>query len=78
MKCDNCPAQFKEGYEYPGYYCGLGEEDREFYDGSVGCNRKSRNKIKKDLEIVRKIDNEAFAYECGKMVEFWESENMKE
>lgn len=75
MKCNGCDALIQEGFEYPEDYCGLGEELKEFNDGSVGCNRKSVNKIRKDLEIARKIDNEAFANECGRMVEFWEKEN---
>jgi hypothetical protein len=76
MKCDGCPALHKEGFEYPEEYCFLGEEDFEFSDGSIGCRRKSLTKIEKDLKIAREIDCEAFANECGKMVEFFQKEKL--
>jgi len=72
MKCENCPALGNNsGYEHDAdeWWCNLGEEDKEFNDGSTGCNRKSLSKIKRDLEIARKIDAEAFATECGKFCE---------
>lgn len=71
MKCRYCPALLQEGYEYPEKYCGLSEEEREFSDGENGCNRKNIEKIKKDLEIAIKLENEAFADDCGKMVDFF-------
>ena len=39
MKCKNCPALKKEGYEYPEYYCSIYPEDDcvDFDDGSEGC-----------------------------------------
>jgi hypothetical protein len=72
MKCINCPALCREGYEYPEEYCFLGEEDIEFKDGSIGCHRKSISKIKRDLKIAREIDAEAFAYEAGRMVKYFD------
>ena len=50
MKCEDCPALWVDGYEYPQEYCGLEQEEIEFKDGSIGCNRKL-HKIKKLLSV---------------------------
>jgi hypothetical protein len=75
VRCDSCPALLKEGYEYPEGYCGLGEEEKEFFNGTFGCNRRSTTKIEKDLKNAQELEIEAFAEECGRMVEFWENED---
>lgn len=51
MKCKNCPALKKEGYEYPEYYCSIYPEDDcvDFDDGSEGCYHPL-NAIKKALQ----------------------------
>lgn len=52
MKCDNCPALYTEGYEYPETNCAIYGEDEciEFKDGSLGC-RHHRKTIEKRLAI---------------------------
>lgn len=81
MKCDCCPAlNNDEGYEHSAedWWCELGETEHEFKDGSCGCKRKSIEKIKADLKACREIENEAFADECGKMVDFFKNADIEQ
>lgn len=71
MKCDNCYALLQEGYEYPEYYCGLGEYEVEFADGSIGCRRKSVSKIKDDLKTQRELEEPIIIEQMGDMANFF-------
>lgn len=76
MKCDICPAlQDDSGFEHSATecWCALGEEPIEFADGSEGCNRKSVEKIKRDMKLQAEVENEAFAKECGEFMNWLDS-----
>lgn len=77
MKCSKCPALSNDNYEYPEYYCGLGipdEETIEFADGECGCNRRSADKILKDLKRQEEIENKAWLKDATSFVKFMEQE----
>ena len=77
MRCDGCIALRNDsGYEHDAteFWCAVGEQEREFSDGSIGCMRKSIEKLKRDMKIQDAIDTEAFAEECGRFVEFIENQ----
>lgn len=77
MRCDSClAAKDDSGYEHNAteFWCAVGEEEREFADGSVGCLRRSVEKLKQDMKIQSELECEAFAEECGKFLEFIESQ----
>ena len=71
MKCEHCIALRNDsGYEHSAteFWCAVGEEEVEFADGSIGCGRRSIQKLKRDIEIQNKIEEEAFVQECGSFV----------
>ena len=81
MRCDCCPAARDDsGYEHDAteYWCAVGEEEREFADGSVGCLRRSVEKLKEDMKIQSDLECEAFAEECSSFLEFLEKQNQQE
>ena len=71
MKCECCDAlvDFENNYVY---YCAVGEEQREFADGSLGCSRRSKEKLKKDLKRENELILKSFAEECKYCVEYFE------
>lgn len=73
MKCDNCIALYSD-YEYERYateyYCAVGEEIIEFADGSAGCLRKSKEKLKRDIKIQDELEAQAFVEECKCFLEY--------
>jgi hypothetical protein len=73
MKCEYCIALRNDsGYEHSAteFWCAVGEEEIEFADGSIGCMRRSIQKLKRDIEIQDKIEQEAFAEECGNFIDW--------
>ena len=73
MKCEHCIAlRDDSGYEQyaTDWWCAVGEEEIEFADGSIGCKRRSIQKLKRDIETQSKIECEAFAKECGRFVDW--------
>lgn len=77
MRCEECIAlKDDSGYEHSATesWCAVGEEEREFADGSVGCMRKSVEKLKRDMKMQAEMENQAFAEECGRFVEFMETQ----
>lgn len=70
MKCKNCPALLEDCGEYTEYCCGLGEEEIEFNDNSIGCMRKSKEKIKRDLKTQREINEPEIIKQMGDMADF--------
>ena len=73
MKCDHCIALRNDsGYERDAteWWCAVGEEEKEFADGSVGCNRKSIQKLKRDIVTEDKIEERAFVKECRNFLEY--------
>lgn len=74
MKCKNCIASRSDGdYYSPSYWCAVGEkEEIEFKDGSIGCRRKSIEKLKKDIKDTSELEEQLFLDECEKFIEFME------
>lgn len=73
MKCNNCIAlRSDEGYECYAteWWCAVGEEEIEFADGSIGCLRRSKEKIKRDMKRYGKLENNAFDEECKHFLEY--------
>lgn len=73
MRCECCIAlRCDTSYEYGDVdcWCAVGEEEIEFTDGTIGCRRRSINKLKKDIETQRKIEEEAFVKEAEAFYEF--------
>lgn len=72
MRCEHCIALIDDGgYERDAteWWCAVGEEEVEFADGTIGCKRRSIDKLKRDMETQIKIEEEAFVKECD---DFWE------
>ena len=71
MRCDNCPALFTEGYEYPEAYCAVYPESEciEFKDESLGC-RHRLSTIQKRLEKWEEYK----AHEWDGYAEYYEHE----
>ena len=77
MKCENCIALRNDsGYEHDAteFWCAVGEEEIEFSDGSIGCMRKSVEKLKRDMKMQDEIETEAFVEECERFVDFVEKQ----
>ena len=77
MRCDCCPAARDDsGYEHDAeeFWCAVGEEEIEFKDGSIGCRRRSVEKLKADIKEASDLEVEAFVEECGKFLEFIEGQ----
>ena len=77
MKCENCIAlRDDSGYERDATecWCAVGEEDIEFADGSIGCKRRSIQKLKRDIDIQNRIENEAYVKECEKFIDWMEGQ----
>ena len=75
MKCEDCIALRNDsGYEHSAteFWCAVGEEEFEFADGSIGCKRRSVEKLKRDIEAQNKIEKEAFIEECVNFVNWVE------
>ena len=75
MKCEHCIAlRDDSGYEHNAteWWCVVGEEEREFADGSIGCTRRSVQKLKRDIDAQNKIEQEAFAKECDSFMDWIE------
>mgnify|MGYP003301849014 CR=1 FL=1 len=73
MRCEHCIAlRDDSGYEHNAteWWCAVGEEEIEFADGTIGCKRRSIQKLKRDIEIQNKIEQEAFIKECGSFVDW--------
>lgn len=81
MKCENCIALRNDsGYEHSAteFWCAVGEEEIEFADGSIGCKRRSEQKLKRDIEVQDKIAEEVLAQEYGSFVDWIEQEKMED
>lgn len=64
MKCEYCIALMDDsiyGHEATEWWCGVGEGEREFADGSIGCNRRSIDKLKRDMKHKYSLDDEWFS-----------------
>ena len=75
MKCEHCIAlRDDSGYEHNAteWWCTVGEEEREFADGSIGCARRSIQKLKRDIAAQNKIEQEAFTKECESFMDWIE------
>lgn len=73
MRCEHCIAlRDDSGYEHNAteWWCAVGEGEIEFADGTIGCKRRSIQKLKRDIEIQNKIEQEAFIKECGSFVDW--------
>ena len=73
MRCEHCIAlRDDSGYEHNAteWWCAVDEEEIEFADGTIGCKRRSIQKLKRDIEIQNKIEQEAFTKECGSFVDW--------
>lgn len=73
MRCDNCIALKNDsGYERNAteWWCAVGEEEIEFADGTIGCKRRSITKLKKDMEVQDKIEEQAIIKEYEDFVDF--------
>lgn len=71
MKCDNCLALicFENDCDC---YCGVGESIYEFADGSLGCHRRSKEKLDRDFKRECDFIQKVFAEECKQFVEYVE------
>lgn len=77
MRCEHCIALKNDGgYEHDAeeYWCAVGEEEIEFTDGTLGCRRRSVEKLKRDMKVANELECEAFAEECGRFLDFLASE----
>lgn len=76
MKCEECPAFQNNGcYEHNAddFWCALGEDMESGPYDELGCNRKSMDKIEKDLNISSKFNDKAFSEQCKDFREFCEN-----
>lgn len=88
MRCSNCPAYWEErdyfyGVEDWGCYCDPNSGNdcgREFANGEYGCNRKLPyiQKVMKEVEKQRLIDEAFIVKQMGDMAKFFEEEYKKE
>ena len=63
MRCKNCPALTGTGEDQ---YCCLGVEDDELLEdqkGDLGCNRRSKAKILRDIDIAYKDEYKLYKEE---------------
>lgn len=73
MKCNDCVALCSdEGYECYAteWWCAVAEEQIEFADGSVGCLRRSKEKLERDMKRYDELECSEFAEECKCLLEY--------
>jgi hypothetical protein len=74
MKCENCIASKHENDDY---WCGVGEIEQEFSDGSYGCRRRNIGKLERDLQFEINKEIKGFAESCKGFVNFYKKGKLK-